>query len=83
MLSPSPWYCVVRIVVKHSFVLKQHMISGLILQSLASLIAGFVGDVTNAGTSTGQRQKKRDKLWGTISPLTDDNGKYDLYIYIF
>lgn len=54
------------------------MISGMTLLFSVTLIAGLIGDVTNAGTSTGQRQRKRDKLGGTISPLADDNGKYAL-----
>lgn len=50
---------------KKTFILKKHdLISGVNVLSSVSLLAGSVGDVTNAGTGTGQRKRKRDEIWG-------------------
>ncbi len=68
---------------KETFILKEHgLVSGLVLLPSTGLIAGPVGDVTDTGTRTGQRQRKRDELRGSISPLGDDRGKFALYSFI-
>lgn len=48
---------------------EHHLISGETLLFSHSLIAGPVGDVTSAGTSIGQRQRKGTNSGGLCRPL--------------